>query len=113
MTDYLLLMRNQGNPMEGLSPDQFQKQMAEWGAWMGGLAKAGRLRDGKPLGAGARCVRASIVTDGPYAEAKDVVGGYVIVGCDSMDHAVETARGCPTVALGGLIEVREISPAAV
>lgn len=110
MTDYLLLMRHNGDPMADMSPEQMQQHLAQWGQWMGDLAKAGRLTDGKPLGQAAACVRANAVIDGPYAEAKDVVGGYVIVACESLAHAIETAKACPTVEIGGLIEVRETEP---
>jgi hypothetical protein len=110
MVDYLLLMRSEGNPMQELSPEKMQAHLEKWSAWMGALAKAGRLRGGNPLASGAACVRQSAVTDGPYVEAKDVVGGFVIVACDSIAHAIETAKGCPIVELGGLIEVRETAP---
>jgi len=110
MTDYLMLMRNEGNPMEALSPSEIQAHLGKWGEWMGGLAKSGRLKGGQPLGKGAKVVREDAVVDGPYTEAKDVVGGYVIVACDTMEQAIETARGCPTIALGGMVEVRETEP---
>lgn len=110
MTDYLMLMRNQPNAMEKLSPAEMQKHLAHWGAWMGGLAQANRLRGGKPLAAGAATVRGNEVIDGPYVEVKDVVGGFVIVACDSLAHAVETAKGCPVMSLGGSVEVRETAP---
>lgn len=107
MNEYLMLMRNDGNPMAGLSPGEMQAHLQRWTEWMGGLAAAGRLVGGRPLGGGAACVREELVTDGPYAEAKDVVGGYVIVACESLEHAIETARGCPVVELGSVVEVRE------
>ena len=106
MTDYLMLIRNDGNPMADLSPEQMQAHLQEWGAWMGGLAEQGRLVGGRPLGQPAACVSRDVVTDGPYAEAKDVVGGYVIVSAETLDEAIEIARACPSVALGSVLEVR-------
>ena len=110
MTDYLMLIRHDGNPMEALSPAEIQDHLEKWGAWMGALAQAGRLQGGKPLAAGAKVVRKETINDGPYTESKDVVGGYVIVTCDDLDHAAKTARGCPVLELGGFIEVRETAP---
>lgn len=107
MADYLLLIRNEGNPMADMSPHQMQEHLDAWSTWMGALAAQDQLLSAKPLGHDARCVRKEVVLDGPYAEAKDVVGGYLLVRCDSMDHAIEVARGCPAVELGSLIEVRE------
>lgn len=110
MADFLFLIRNDGNPMADMSPGQMQEHLDAWSSWMGGLAAEDRLLSAKPLGQAARCVRKEVVLDGPYAEAKDVVGGYLIVRCDSIDHATELARGCPAVDLGSLVEVRETEP---
>ncbi len=110
MADFLFLIRNEGNPVAEMSPGQMQEHLDEWSTWMGGLAAEGRILSAKPLGEAARCVRKEVVLDGPYAEAKDVVGGYLLVQCEDMAHAVETARGCPAIALGSLVEVRETEP---
>lgn len=110
MTDYLLLMRSEGNPMEELSPAEMQEHLGKWTQWVGGLAKEGRLKEGLPLAQGSACVREDLVSDGPYLEAKDVVGGFMLVACDSLQHAIEIAKACPTVTLGGLVEVRETAP---
>jgi hypothetical protein len=48
------------------------------------------------------------VKDGPYAEAKDVVGGYIIVEADNIDQAVELSKGCPILDVGGSVEVRPV-----
>jgi len=107
MNDYLFLIRTEGNPMAQLSPEQMQGHLQEWTDWMTELAQAGRLKSAKPLGERAACVRKDLTVDGPYAEAKDIVGGYLLVACSSFDHALEVARACPAVALGSMIEVRE------
>jgi hypothetical protein len=56
-----------------------------------------RVRDGNRM-----------VTDGPYAETKEVLGGYYIIECDNLDEALEAAARCPAVAFGGSVEVRPI-----
>ncbi|MEM1347324.1 MAG: YciI family protein [Myxococcota bacterium] len=110
MNDYLFLIRTEGNPMAQLSPEQMQGHLQDWTDWMTELATAGRLKSAKPLGERAACVRKDMVVDGPYAEAKDVVGGYLLVACESFDHAIESARECPSFALGSMIEIRETAP---
>jgi hypothetical protein len=50
----------------------------------------------------------NVVTDGPYTEIKESVGGYTVVKADSLDEAVELAKGCPILTVGGNVEVREI-----
>ena len=58
---------------------------------------------------GGRVVTSDGVTDGPFVEAKEVVGGYMIVAADSMEQAVEVAQESPGVMPGSSVEVREIS----
>lgn len=63
----------------------------------------------RPSAGSARCVVKSsqkIVTDGPYAEAKDVVGGYIVVEARDLAQAVDLAKGCPILDVGGSVEVR-------
>jgi hypothetical protein len=74
------------------------------------LAKQGKFKAGDPLEEGGRTLtgKGKTVTDGPYAEAKDLVGGYLIVTASSLDDATETARGCPMFDVGGTVEVRTV-----
>jgi hypothetical protein len=79
--------------------------------WMGTIAATGNLTDpGNRLGNTGKVVKPNnVVTNGPYTEIKESIGGYTIVKCDSYDEAVELAKGCPIFAAGGNVEVREIS----
>jgi hypothetical protein len=88
-----------------------QEQMERWGAWLKDLGEKGHLKSpGQPLEGTGKVVKGSnkTVTDGPFAEAKDVVGGYSIVEAKSIDQATELARGCPVFLLGGSVEVRPV-----
>ena len=88
---------------------------AEMGEFAGGLAKQGKLKGGSPLkpeaeGARIRGVASSaVVTDGPFTETKEIVGGYFIIECESRDEAIEIARRCPHAKVGP-VEVREVMP---
>jgi hypothetical protein len=93
------------------SPDQAQKHVEQWMAWFKELGAAGHLKDpGHPLEARGNVVRGSqkLVTDGPYAEAKDVVGGYIVVEARDLAQATELSRGCPILGVGGSVEIRPI-----
>jgi hypothetical protein len=93
------------------SPDEAQKHMQLWMAWFKELGAAGHLKDaGHPLEARGKVVRGreKLVTDGPYTEAKDVVGGYVIVEARDLAHAAELSKGCPILGVGGSVEIRPI-----
>jgi hypothetical protein len=92
------------------TPEAAQQNMQRWMKWLADLESRGHLKDrGQPLEGGGKVVRGkAAVTDGPYAEAKDLVGGYSIVEARDIDQAVELTDGCPSIANGGCVEVRPI-----
>ena len=70
-----------------------------------------RVKDqGQPLERSGKLVKGSqkIVTDGPFAEAKDVVGGYTLIEACDLDQAVELSKGCPIFEAEGAVEVRPV-----
>ena len=111
MTKFLYLFRGGDEHMNELSPEEKQAHMEEWGAWMQGLAEKGQLIDGLPLnGAGKQVTgKGTVVTDGPFAEGAEIVGGYLMVNAETLDEATEMSMGCPILQSDdGHIEVREI-----
>ena len=92
-------------------PNKMQKTMQKWVAWFKELGANGHLKDlGHPLEGAGMVVKGNqkIVTDGPYAEAKDVVGGFSLIEANDLAHAVEISKGCPILEVGGSVEVRPI-----
>jgi hypothetical protein len=92
-----------------ISPEEMQQHMQKWMTWFDHLEKAGAYKgQGAPLQPGGKSVggHKKVVTDGPYGESKDLVGGYAIIEAKDLDAAVEIARGCPTYEKGGAVEVR-------
>jgi len=90
-------------------PDDMQKLLASWGAWIEKFAKVGLITDpGDGLQPTGRVVRTGAVTDGPFVESKEVLGGYSIITADSYDAAVTVAKECPAI-LHGPVEVRELA----
>ena len=108
MANFLYIFR--GGNMARLSPQEMQQSMQKWGAWIQALSKTGNFKGGDPLEDGGKVLRGKkkVVTDGPYAEAKDLVGGYLLVSAASLDEATELARDCPGFENDGTVEVRPI-----
>jgi hypothetical protein len=111
---YLVLLRNTpGQPAEsgksGPSPEQMQQMFAGYNAWKEKF-KEQILDMGDKLNSEGRVVTASGVADGPFVEAKEVVGGFMIVSAENFEGAVEVVRACPAVNMPGVsLEIREMS----
>jgi hypothetical protein len=90
-------------------PEQAQTTMQKWDEWMKELSANGHIREaGRPLERTGKVVKGKlkIVKDGPYAEAKDLVGGYMVIDARDLTQAVEISKGCPILEGGGSVEVR-------
>ena len=114
---FLLLFRNAGpDTHEHLSPEQKENLTKQWNDWYESLAAKGKVTHGRPLGLQGRVVSGEHglhVTDGPFAETKEVVGGYFFLNVADLDEATEIAKMCPSLPLGLTVEVRpvaEVSP---
>ena len=108
MSEFTCLFR--GRKTSG-SPEEMQQHFEKWVAWFKDLDAKGYIKDpGHPLEHTGKVVSGTqkVVNDGPYAEAKDVVGGYIVVEADDLAHAVELSKGCPILEVGGSVEVRPI-----
>ncbi len=93
------------------SPERMQQTMQKWMAWFKDLAEKGHIIDrGQPLERAGKLVkgREKTVTDGPFAEAKDVIGGFTLIQARDLDHAAELSKGCPIFEVEGSVEVRPI-----
>jgi hypothetical protein len=111
MKDFLLLFRSDFARLAQVSPEQMQATTKKWMDWIGGIAAQNKLADrGNRLEKTGKVVKGeNVITDGPYSEIKESIGGYTIVKAATIDEAVEIAKGCPIYTLGGSVEVREIS----
>jgi len=101
----------QGGMPTNASPEQMQASMGKWMAWIDKLAKDGRYVSGEPLVPGGKLVtgtNGNSVTDGPYTEGKEVVGGYFIVNAKDLDEAVSLTKDYPDFDKGGKIQVRQV-----
>jgi len=112
MPQYMLVLREDPAQFASLSADEIQRIIQKYVAWGDSLRERGLLAGGAKLTQGAaRTMRRESgrvrTTDGPYAEAKEVLGGYFTILADSYDQAVERCRDCPHLEFGS-IEIREV-----
>ena len=107
---YMLLFRGT-DWHKALSPEQIQHVMSQWGDWFNRLADEGKLKAGQPLERETKIVsgKSRTVSDGPFAESKEAVGGYFLLTVDNFDDAIEIARQCPGLEYGISVEVRRVA----
>jgi len=111
MPKFMYVFRGGAFVTPGLSPAEMQAHLEKWYSWAGELAKQGRHTGGHPLQNGGRTIRGHdrAITDGPYAESKDLVTGSLVLEAASLDEATELALACPVFELGGSLEVRPLA----
>ncbi|HTJ49626.1 MAG TPA: YciI family protein [Cyclobacteriaceae bacterium] len=111
MKDFLFVFRNDSLSQPKGSPEEMQAMTKKWMDWIGGIAAQNKLVDrGNRLDGAGKVVRPNnVITDGPYSEIKELIGGYTLVKANSLEEAAALAKGCPILTIGGNVEVREIS----
>jgi hypothetical protein len=100
-----------GGQMDGASPEEMQAEMGKWMAWIDKLNKTNQYLAGEPLLPGGKILsgpNGKNVTDGPFTEGKEVVGGFFLITAKDYDEAVAIANECPDFARGGTVQVRQV-----
>jgi hypothetical protein len=108
---FLLIFRGGAASLDPpLSPTELQAHLQKWGTWMKGLREAGQIVGGQPLRRDGKSLRGrdKVVTDGPFAESKDLVTGTLVIEAPAIDAAVELSRACPIFEIDGSVEVRVV-----
>jgi len=109
MKEFMMIFRSTNDSDFIPSPEQIQESIKKWKNWIGNIAAQGKFVSTNQLGFEGKTLKpGNIVTDGPYAEVKEIVGGYIIIKANSIDEAIEMAKGCPILEIGGNVEVRDI-----
>jgi hypothetical protein len=107
---YMLIFRGT-DWYKGLSPEQMQQIADNWMAWFNRLKQEGKAVAGNPLEKEGKIVSGKnrVVSDGPFAEAKETIGGYFLLKVPSLDDAVAIAQQCPGLPYGIRVEVRPVA----
>ena len=109
MAKFLFVYRGGRQAMRQMTPEQMQQSMQKWGTWISeGMQKGWMLDPGDGLTEEGRVVKGKVVTDGPFVESKEIVGGFSIAQAETLDDAAELAKGCPIFLRGGSVEVRPL-----
>ncbi|WP_340064931.1 YciI family protein [Ascidiimonas aurantiaca] len=109
MKEFLMIFRapDMGNYQP--SEEEMAAAMKQWQDWIGNIAAQGKFVSTNQLGEEGKVIKAdNSIVDGPFTEVKEMVGGYMIVKDETLDNAVELAKGCPIFEIGGQVEVRDI-----
>lgn len=115
MAQYMILLHEKAGDFAELSAEDIQQIINEYVAWSNSLAEQGKMVGGEKLkdegGKNLTMQNGSLrVTDGPFAESKEVIGGYFTISADDYDEAVQLSATCPHLKYGGRIELREVEP---
>lgn len=111
MAKFMFVYRGGDDGAAEMSPEKMQQVLQAWTAWIQGGMEAGWMVDGgDALQPHSRIVQAEgKITDGPFAESKELVGGFSMVQAENIDEAAKLTAGCPIFAAGGVVEVRELA----
>jgi len=111
MANFMFVYRGGDDGAAEMSPEQLQGLMQKWNEWIGAGMGQGWMVDPGDALLPESCVvdPQGVVTDGPFVEAKEVVGGYTVVQAETLAAAAEHAKGCPVLLTGGRVEVRPLA----
>jgi hypothetical protein len=93
------------------SPERAQQEMKKWQAWFKDMTDKGQLKAlGQPLDLVGKVIvgKRRTITDGPFSETKDIIGGYSVIVAKDLTEAAQIGSGCPLLDSGGTVEVRPI-----
>ena len=113
MPNYMLFLHQDSARPRPSSPDEMMTMIKAYTGWADRMRSEGRLKGGEKLSDDAGKVMRTkggrvTVTDGPYAETKEIVGGYFVISAKDYDEACRVAETCPHLGYGGRIELRQI-----
>ena len=111
-TNHFLLVFRGTDWYAGLPTETTQQIITDWMAWFNGLKADGKCLGGNPLFPEGKIVSGKggrVISDGPFVEAKETIGGYFLLNVSSMDEAVAIAQACPGLPYGIRVEVRPVA----
>lgn len=107
-SEYLVISRGQWD--KDIPPEEIQTAIDQFYVWLGKLVDEGKMKPGQRLGTAGKTVARSAVTDGPFGEAKEAIGGYWFIVADGIEEAAKIAGENPCLKCGLFYEIRPIDP---
>jgi hypothetical protein len=109
--DEFVLLFHMDKTMESPSPEQLQGYMKQYHDWVGGIAAQNKFSGGTGLSTEGKVLKPNnVITDGPYAEIKEAIAGFIVIKAKDFDEAVSLAKDCPMLkGEGNIVEVRKIT----
>lgn len=110
MKEFMMIFIGANYEELGLSPEELQTRMGKWFAWGDKMKNQGILKGGEALYPSGKHIKGPdrVESDGPFAESKELIGGYYTVTADSYEEVTKIAQDFPDFDLGGIVEIREI-----
>lgn len=112
MPQFMMLLHSEPSPDGAYTPAEIQSVVQKYQEWSEKMGAAGKLAGGNKLannpGKVLRGTDSVSVVDGPFAETKEIIGGYFVLEAKDYDEAAELSKSCPHLAFGGTIELRQI-----
>lgn len=110
MKEFLLLFRQPNYDHHSVSPKEMQALTKKWQDWIGGITSQGKLSgQGPRLATEGKVLKpGGVITDGPFVEIKEKLGGFIIVKAESLEDATTLAHGCPALDANGSVEIRPV-----
>lgn len=110
MKDFVFIFRQPGFDQSNVSAEEIAATNKKWNDWIGGIAAQGKLKNhGAHLGPAGKVLKpGGVVTDGPFVEIREQLGGFIVITADNLEEATTLAHGCPALEANGSIEIRPI-----
>jgi len=108
MKEFMFLFRQPNFANSNTSHEEMQALAKKWQDWVTGIAEQGKLvSNGQRLSSEGKVLKAGgVVTDGPFVEIRERLGGYIVIKADNLDDATTLAHGCPALDVNGSVEIR-------
>ncbi|MDM1296149.1 transcription initiation protein [Sphingobacterium sp. N143] len=110
MKDFILLFRQAGNEQSPLTAEQIATTNKKWHDWIADIEAQGKLKDhGSRLEPAGKVLKpGGVITDGPFVEIRERLGGFIVVSAENLDEATTLAHGCPILESNGSVEIRAL-----
>ena len=111
MKEYVLLFRGGDSERQAMSPEEMQAHMGRWLEWRSGMIAKNQFVAGSPLMREGKVLhgKAKKLTDGPFVEGKEIIGGYILLKAADIEDAIKISENCPNLeGDSGTVEVREV-----